>query len=297
MWWCVQFGHQYGPMSLDELKAKLRDVDTREVFVWRGGFKDWKRVEDVTELTPPRPLEPPPFRVEAQKRKPIPSNTPSVKIAARSAGAAAALASVVAMLGIAGLLDASAVLPRWSDRLVGNFILWFTIGLAFAAYHGGKQYMERKFSDTGENRLGPQPIYQPEEIPPRVGNRLSDHNQSTASLKSDTPTKTTGAFLPTPQPSALDLTGKHYYPSLPKIYEIIDHEVSQLEPQDSVAREDLYKQARRKLFHKLRPDGRWNIQWQWKAYALEKAIRWVEAEKVRADRQREVEARRKSKIS
>jgi hypothetical protein len=71
MWWCVQSGRQDGPMSLDELKDKLRDVDTREVFVWRGGFEDWKRVEDVAELTPPRPLEPPPFRAEAQKRKPI----------------------------------------------------------------------------------------------------------------------------------------------------------------------------------------------------------------------------------
>ena len=71
MWWCVQSGRQNGPMSLDELKDKLRDVDTREVFVWRGGLEDWKRVEDVAELMPPRPLEPPPFRAEAQKRKPI----------------------------------------------------------------------------------------------------------------------------------------------------------------------------------------------------------------------------------
>src|SRR6516225_4746513 len=28
MWWCVQSGRQGGPMSLDELKGKLRDVDT-----------------------------------------------------------------------------------------------------------------------------------------------------------------------------------------------------------------------------------------------------------------------------
>jgi hypothetical protein len=63
MWWCVQFGRHDGPMSLDAL--------TREAFVWRGGFEDWKRVQDVAELTPPRPLEPPPFRAKAQKRKPI----------------------------------------------------------------------------------------------------------------------------------------------------------------------------------------------------------------------------------
>jgi len=62
MWWCVQSDRQDGPMSLDELKAKLRDVDTREVFVWRAGFDDWKRVEDVAEVMPPRPQQPPPFR-------------------------------------------------------------------------------------------------------------------------------------------------------------------------------------------------------------------------------------------
>jgi hypothetical protein len=49
----------------------------------RNGFKDWKRVEDVAELTPPRPEEPPPFRAEAQKRKPksslrIPAKPPGI---------------------------------------------------------------------------------------------------------------------------------------------------------------------------------------------------------------------------
>jgi len=53
-WWCVQFGRQDGPMSLDELKVRLRDIDTREVFVWRDGFQDWKLVEDVPEVMPPR---------------------------------------------------------------------------------------------------------------------------------------------------------------------------------------------------------------------------------------------------
>jgi hypothetical protein len=117
-----------------------------------------------------------------------------------------------------------------------------------------------------------------EETPPIVGNRLSDHNQSTASMKRDTPTKTTGDFLPTPQPSALDVTG------LPHYYAIIAHAVSQLERQDSFAREDLYEKARRTLFHKLRPDGRWNLQWKWNASALEEAIRWVEDKWARADR-------------
>jgi hypothetical protein len=55
-WWCRQFGIQYGPMSLSELKDKLRGVDTREVSILRNSFEDWKRVEDVPE-----------FRAEAQK--------------------------------------------------------------------------------------------------------------------------------------------------------------------------------------------------------------------------------------
>jgi hypothetical protein len=144
-------------MSLDALKDKLRDVDTDEVFVWRGGFKDWKRVEDVPEVMPPRPLQPPPFRAEAHKRKPVPSNTPSVKIAATSAGVAAALVSFFALpIAIGGFLEAfDPGLPQWSHRPVANFVVGFTLAFAFAAFYGTKQYVQRKFSDTGENRLDP----------------------------------------------------------------------------------------------------------------------------------------------
>jgi hypothetical protein len=134
-------------MSLDDLKAKLRDVDTREVFVWRDGFDDWKSVEDVPEVMPPRPPQPPPFRPEAHERKPIPSNTPSVRIAATLAGAAAALASALAVIGIAGLLDASAALPQWSYRPVSNFFIGGILAFAFAAFYGAKRYVERKFSE------------------------------------------------------------------------------------------------------------------------------------------------------
>jgi uncharacterized membrane protein YhaH (DUF805 family) len=52
-------------MSLSELKEKLRGVDTREVFVWRRGFDDWKRIGDVPEAMPGRP---PPFRHDVRKQ-------------------------------------------------------------------------------------------------------------------------------------------------------------------------------------------------------------------------------------
>ena len=135
-WWCVQSGRQDGPMSLDALKDKLRDVDTREVFVWRGGFKDWRRVEDVAELTPPRPQEPPPFRAEAHKRKSIPNNTPSVKFGATLAGGAAAvLAFALAAIGIGSFLDAFAPsLPQSSNKTIANFVIGGALGLAFAAF-------------------------------------------------------------------------------------------------------------------------------------------------------------------
>jgi hypothetical protein len=107
-WWCVQFGRQDGPMSLDELKVRLRDVDTREVFVWRDGFDDWKRVEDVPEVMPPRPLQPPPFRAEVDERKPIPSKTRSVMIAAMLA-----VATFVVIFGLTYLLPA---LWRWLSK-------------------------------------------------------------------------------------------------------------------------------------------------------------------------------------
>jgi hypothetical protein len=56
MWWYRQFGVEYGPMSLSELKDKLRGVDAREVLVLRYGSKKWKRVEELPE-----------FRTEAQQ--------------------------------------------------------------------------------------------------------------------------------------------------------------------------------------------------------------------------------------
>ena len=56
MWWCRRFGTEYGPMSLSELKDKLRGVDAREVLILRYGSKNWKRVEEVPE-----------FRAEAQQ--------------------------------------------------------------------------------------------------------------------------------------------------------------------------------------------------------------------------------------
>jgi uncharacterized membrane protein YhaH (DUF805 family) len=365
-WWCVQFDRQYGPMSLDELKDKLRDVDTRDVFVWRDGFDDWKRVEDVSEVMPPRPKQPPPFRADkfradtgkpsksVQDQKPILNfirNSFSLRGRLNRAkfwitkilwGIASGITTYFLLISIATAdYDASLIcflvlvqmallwpgviavdVKRLHDLNLSGWwivvIISCSTALVYAAAHltielntlrgmlilylvlywvilGGWKGTagDNKYGpdgaakgSTGKNRLGPQPIYQPEEIPPLVGNRLSDHNQSTASLKRDTPTKTTEDFLPTPQPSALDLPATHGRGDLPAIYAIIDHEVSQLERQDSVAREDLYEQARRKLFHKLRPDGRWNIQWEWKAYVLEKAIRWVEGKWARADRQR-----------
>jgi hypothetical protein len=56
MWWYRQFGVEYGPMSLSELKDKLRGVDAREVLVLRYGSKKWKGVEELPE-----------FRTEAQQ--------------------------------------------------------------------------------------------------------------------------------------------------------------------------------------------------------------------------------------
>jgi hypothetical protein len=247
-------------MSLDELKAKLRDVDTREVFVWRAGFEDWKRVEDVSEVMPPRPPQPPPFRSEAHKRKPIPSNTPSVGVAATLAGVAAAVfAFGLAAFGIGLSLDTFAPgLPQSSTKTIANFILGGALGLAFAAYHGAKQYVKRKYSDTEENfGFG---------VSPRLRSAMGT-TWATGTLAYSQPIDRKSEETP---PIDLTAHGRPYYA-------IIDHAVSQLERQESFAREDLYEKARRELFHKLRPDGRWNIQWEWKSCALERAIRKVEA--------------------
>jgi hypothetical protein len=68
MWWWAQFGRQHGPIPLSELKEKLQGVDSPEIFVWRAGLEDWKHVEDVPEVMPPRPPQPPPLPSHNQKK-------------------------------------------------------------------------------------------------------------------------------------------------------------------------------------------------------------------------------------
>jgi hypothetical protein len=50
-WYFSKNGTQLGPVSIDELKAKLAsgEVSTTDM-VWREGFPDWRRAVEVSEL-------------------------------------------------------------------------------------------------------------------------------------------------------------------------------------------------------------------------------------------------------
>jgi hypothetical protein len=50
-WYFSKGGTQMGPVSLDELRAKIASGEvTGADMVWREGFPDWKRIGDVPEL-------------------------------------------------------------------------------------------------------------------------------------------------------------------------------------------------------------------------------------------------------
>ena len=64
-WYLAVDGHQFGPMSFDELCRRVRRGEGRsesgdEAFVWRDGFDDWIDAHSVPELRPFVPPPPPP---------------------------------------------------------------------------------------------------------------------------------------------------------------------------------------------------------------------------------------------
>lgn len=64
-WYLAVDGHQFGPMSFDELGSRVKRGEARaeagdEAYVWRDGFDDWVEVNKVPELRPYVPPPPPP---------------------------------------------------------------------------------------------------------------------------------------------------------------------------------------------------------------------------------------------
>lgn len=63
-WYLALEGHQFGPMSFDELCSRVRRGEARgiggeEAFVWHDGLDDWVDVASVPELRPYVPPPPP----------------------------------------------------------------------------------------------------------------------------------------------------------------------------------------------------------------------------------------------
>jgi GYF domain 2 len=55
-WYYGRGTKQAGPMSLEELRARLiQDGDLTDAFIWREGFDNWKRAPEVEELYPRKP--------------------------------------------------------------------------------------------------------------------------------------------------------------------------------------------------------------------------------------------------
>jgi len=114
-------GQQKGPISLDELKAKIAANElNRNSLVWQVGTKDWAEVQNFPELVE-----------QVQSPPPLPK---SVTVAAGSRGAATAVADALPALGISlfvvGIILAIAI-PQFKDN-IGLIAVSILVGLGIA---------------------------------------------------------------------------------------------------------------------------------------------------------------------
>lgn len=63
-WYYVQKGNRHGPVAVEVIQKMIADDELKtEDFVWKKGFENWKKIQDVSELEesdgPPAPAAPP----------------------------------------------------------------------------------------------------------------------------------------------------------------------------------------------------------------------------------------------
>lgn len=163
-WYFSKNGTQLGPVSLDELRAKLASGEvTGADMVWREGFPDWRRASEIQELmvapvVSPVVLQTPPPQVAMQGspyQAPVsspafpgmmipnylwqsivvtifccwPLGIPAIVYAAKVDG-------MKARGDIQGAMTASANAKMWCWVAVGSWLVLIVIYILFAAVVG-----------------------------------------------------------------------------------------------------------------------------------------------------------------
>ncbi len=71
-WYLADSRGQFGPMSFQELVARLkRGEPEADAVVWREGFEDWRPIEEVPELKPHYKPAPPPRKEKKEESGPV----------------------------------------------------------------------------------------------------------------------------------------------------------------------------------------------------------------------------------
>jgi GYF domain 2 len=95
-WYCAYNGEEYGPLSLPVLREKLQGFDLTKIYVWREGFEDWKRADEVDEF---EGMPPTPSSLGTPESEAVTKEKPkrALKYLERLVGIAASLAAVAAV--------------------------------------------------------------------------------------------------------------------------------------------------------------------------------------------------------
>jgi uncharacterized membrane protein YhaH (DUF805 family) len=114
-WYYADQSGRVGPFGLQELKARLGKIpNARDLYVWRAGFADWKRVGDVAELG-------------GDGAQTAPSFAPSDFAGAAGMGSRQDLVNL--WFGFRGRINRA---KFWLVALINTAILMVGAGLAFA---------------------------------------------------------------------------------------------------------------------------------------------------------------------
>jgi hypothetical protein len=137
IWYVAYRQGQIGPLSLQELKEKLATVSNAgDVLVWRNGFPDWKRAQDVSELKgqtiepPPLPT-PGPTPTDTRTVSPMFSDDPKVGPLGRLGRVVFIASCIFATLVLLGTVLESGLNSLWQAIFISGFILLFGWGCRY----------------------------------------------------------------------------------------------------------------------------------------------------------------------
>lgn len=144
LWYYLEAGAEQGPVSAEELTALLRGRLPRGTLVWRDGFADWTRAEDVPELgvrpsPPPPPPAPPPIPRQPRSSSPHPARSTAAPMPLASPGEVPSYNPFVLWrqcFAWSGRFDRGQFAIAYLGQIVATAVLFLGVGIVGALLSG-----------------------------------------------------------------------------------------------------------------------------------------------------------------